>query len=83
MQWSAFYVGLLQCPLIPVSLSFQSNVKIFFKSVASFLSHDNWMNIIFSLSLLSISLDEPLGEKVRIHLLGLSMRFAQILFFKF
>ena len=43
---------------------FQSNVKTFFKSVASFLSHDNWMNIIYALSLLSISLDEPLGEKV-------------------
>jgi len=41
-----------------------SNVKIFFKSVTSFLSHNNWMNIIFALSIFSIALDEPLGEKV-------------------
>eukprot|EP00795_Rhopilema_esculentum_P013826 gene13826-4759_t len=40
------------------------NVKGFFRSVASFLSHSNWMNIIYALSILSICTDEPLGEKV-------------------
>ena len=57
----------------------QSNVKIFFKSVASFLSHNNWMNIIFALSLFSISLDEPLGEKVESTTLNLQLNYDFII----